>query len=55
MDQSALRSKGALISYVPYFDKTSDATTVPPPLICDLFYYIMLLVAVNIDVFFPLY
>lgn len=45
MDQSALWSKGAVISYVPYFDKTSDATTVAP--ICDLFYYIMLLVAVG--------
>lgn len=41
MDQWALWSQGALISYVPYFDKTSDAP------ICDLFYYILLLVAVG--------
>lgn len=36
----SLWSEGALISYVPYFDTTSDATTVAP--ICDLFYYVLL-------------
>lgn len=37
--------EGAPVSYVPYFDTTSDATTVAP--LCDLFYYIVLLVAVE--------
>lgn len=28
MEQSAIWNEGALISYVPYFDKTLDAMTV---------------------------